>query len=88
MRNPFNFGCLKPKTKDDDDSLLHYPGGGSSRASGLNGYANGNVGGANSTAWQTPPLGKGALHHLPPYQVQHKGISLNPNLQLGLAERA
>ncbi|KAA6423925.1 MAG: hypothetical protein FRX49_05884 [Trebouxia sp. A1-2] len=69
MRNPFKFGCLKPKTKDDDDSLLHYPGGGSSKASGLNSYANGNVGGASSTAWQTPPLGKGAMHHLPPYQL-------------------
>jgi hypothetical protein len=88
MRNPFKFGCLKPKTKDDDESLLHYPGGGSSKASGLNGYANGNVGGASSTAWQTPPLGKGAMRHLPPYQVQHKGITLNLNLQLGLAERA
>ncbi len=75
MRNPFKFGCLKPKTKDDDDSLLHYPGGGSSKASGLNGYANGNVGGASSTAWQTPPLGKGAMRHLPPYQVQHNGIT-------------
>ena len=69
MRNPFKFGCLKPKTKDDDDSLLHYPGGGSSKASGLNSYANGNVGTASSTAWQTPPLGKGAMRHLPSYQV-------------------
>ncbi|DBA91109.1 hypothetical protein WJX77_004703 [Trebouxia sp. C0004] len=68
MRNPFKFGCLKPKTKDDDDSLLHYPGGGSSKVSGLNSYANGNVGGASSTAWQTPPLGKGAMRHLPPQQ--------------------
>ncbi len=88
MRNPFKFGCLKPKTKDGDDSLLHYPGGGSSKASGLNSYANGNVGGASSTAWQTPPLGKGALRHLPPYQVQHKGITLKLNLQLRLAEKA
>lgn len=66
MKNPFKFGCLKPKTKDDDDSLLHYPRGGNSKPSG---YVGGPGIGLSSTAWQTPPLGKGALRHIPQYQV-------------------
>ena len=69
MRNPFRLGCLKPKTKDDDDSLLRYPGVGNSTGGG---------GGVSSAGnWQTPPLGKGAMRHIPPYQVQCTSSTLS-----------
>ena len=64
MKNPFKFGCLKPKAKGDDDSLLSYPGTSNDKhgrsGSGLKGL---NGGAAFSGRWETPPLGKGARQH-------------------------
>ena len=65
MRNPFKVGCLKPKIKGDDDSLLRYPGPSDDRGGGFKGLGDG----TSSSKWQTPPLGKGARQHSQAFQV-------------------
>ncbi|KAL3131238.1 hypothetical protein ABBQ38_000535 [Trebouxia sp. C0009 RCD-2024] len=65
MRNPFKFGCLKPRTTDDDDSLLRYPRLHDDKGGGFNGLRGDAT---SSTRWQTPPLGKGARQHNQAFQ--------------------
>ena len=68
MRNPFKLGCLKPKTKGDDDSLLRYPGPNGDKGGGFK-DPGGDI--MSSSRWQTPPLGKGARQHSQAFQVEN-----------------
>lgn len=78
MKNPFKFGCLKPKSKGDDDSLLSYPGNGHNKHRGSGGGLKELGGGATfSGRWETPPLGKGARQH-----NQSFPVGQDANLQL------